>query len=457
MQIADWRPEPTDRRVGFYQLAQTLESAVKEDIERWVLNPIGIVTRLRHPIYICHYLRGIATGASDNGLPIEALLDVIALVRTHPWPVIGLDSHSQKVDWRETEYAAVDLIKALTQAGVNFGDRADEVWDFLETEALDRSEVSRFPDDQGFDPLHLAINRPCTRALETIILFTVSEFRSSGTVRSGLTDLLESSLRLTGHDGAEHRAIIAPRIGIIRHILSDWTKEHRQLLFGAEAPEGLGQITVDLAIKWGQPDRWLLENYSEMIRSSVEREVDRALNVLLLAMFWEIMGYSVKDNITFLQRLSDHASLPKVGGTISQLFGKNEVDPLHLKIAADFWKSLLKKKMIDILKGFGWMADVEAMDLELWTDLTVRTLRVIDGQMTYAYRVAEKVMASPPTKPGLEIINWLVRGEIEEWDRLLIIDGIKEFLSSAEVLRETDEYKRLHTTLIERGVIDSRM
>ncbi len=457
VQIADWRPEPTDRRVGFYQLAQTLESVVKEDIKRWIPNPVRIVTRLRHPIYICHYLRGIATGVSDNELPIEALLDVIALVRTHPWLVIELDSHSQEVDWRETEYAAVDLIKALAQTDVNFGDRADEVWDFLEAESLNRSEVSRFPCDQGYDPLYLAINRPCTRALEAIILFTVSEFRSSGTVRSELTDLLETSLRLTGHNGAEHRAIIAPRIGLIRHILSDWTEEHRQLLFGAEAPEDLGQITVDLAIKWGQPDRWLLENYSEMIRSSVEREVDRALNVLLLAMFWEIMGYSVKDNITFLQRLSDHASLPKVGGTISQLLGKNEVDPLHLKIAADFWKSLLKKKMIDILKGFGWMADVEAMDLELWTDLTVRTLRVIDGQMTHAYRVAEKVMASPPTKPGLEIINWLVRGEIEEWDRLLIIDGIKEFLSSAEVLKETDEYKRLHTTLIERGVIDTRM
>lgn len=457
VRIADWRPEPTDRRVGFYQLAQTLESVVKEDIERWVFNPIRIVTRLRHPIYICHYLRGIAKDVSDNELPTEALLDVITLVRTHPWPVIELDSHSQKVDWRETEYAAVDLIKALTQAGVNFGDRADEVWDFLETEALDRSEISRFPCDQGYDPLYLAINRPCTRALETIILFTVSEFRSSGTVRSELTDLLETSLRLTGHDGAEHRAIIAPRIGLIRHILPDWTEEHRQLLFGAEAPEDLGQITVDLALRWGQPDRWLLESHSEMIRNSVEREVDRALNVLLLAMFWGIMGYSVEDNITFLQRLSDHSSLPKVGGNISQLLGEDEVDPLHLEIAADFWKALLEKKLIDILKGFGWMADVEAMEFELWADLTLRTLKVVDGRMTHAHRVAEKVMSSPPTKPGLEIINWLVRGEIEEWDRLLIIDGIKKFLPSAEVLKETDEYKRLHTTLIERGVIDTRM
>lgn len=457
VQIADWRPEPTDRRVGFYQLAQTLESVVKEDIKRWVPNPVRIVTRLRHPIYICHYLRGIATGISDNELPIGALLDVIALVRTHPWPVIELDRHSQKVDWRETEHASVALIKALTQAGVNFGDRADEVWNFLEAEALDHSEVSRFPCDQGFDPLHRAINRPCTRALETIILFTASEFRSSGTVRSELTDLLESSLRLTGHDGAEHRAIIAPRIGYLRHILPDWMEEHRQLLFGAEAPEDLGQITIDLALRWGQPDKWLLENYSEMVQISVEREVDRALDALLLAMFWRFIGYSVKDNITFLQRLSDHPSVPKVGGTISQLLGENDVDQLHLEIAVDFWNSLLEKKLIDILKGFGWMADVEAMDFELWADLTVRTLKVIDGQMVHGYRVAERIMASPPTKLGLEIINWLVRGEIDEWDRLLIIDGIKEFLSSAEVLKETDEYKRLHTTLIERGVIDTRM
>lgn len=456
VRIADWRPEPTDQRVGSYQLAQTLESVVKDDIDRWILNPVRLVTRLRYPVYIYSYFRGIAAGISDNELPVESLLDVIVLVRTHPWPVIELDNHSPKVDWRETEYAAVDLIKSLVQVGVNFGDRADEVWDFLEAEALDRSEASSFPYDQESDPLQIAINRPCTRALEVIILFTASEFRSSGTVRPELIDLLESSLRLTDHDGAEHRAIIAPRIEFIKHILPDWTEEHRALLFGAEAPEGLGQITIDLALKWGQPDKWLLENYSEMVQISVEREVDRALDVLLLAMFWGFTGYSVKDNIRFLQGLSDHSSLPRVGGTISQLLGENEVDPRHLEIAVDFWNALLEKELTIILKGFGWMADVEAMNFELWTDLTLRTLTVIEGQMTSAYRVAKRIVTAPPTRPGLEIINELVRGEIDEWERLLIIDKINEFLASAEVLKETDEYKRLHTTLIERGVINTR-
>ena len=454
MQIADWRPEPTDWRVGSYQLAQTLESVIKEDIDRWVLNPIRLVTRLRHPVYIYSYIRGVAAGIRDNELPVEALLDMIALVRTHPWPMIEIDNDSPRVDWRETEYAAVDLIKSLTQADVRFGGRADEVWDFLKAEVLDRSEASIFPYDS--DPLHMAINRPCTRALEVIILFTASEFRSSGTIRPELTDLLEYSLRLTGHEGAEHRAIIAPRIGFIKHILPDWTEEHEALLFGAEAPEDLGQITIDLALKWGQPDKWLLENYSEMVHISVEREVNRALDGLLLAMFWSFKGYSVQDNIRFLQGLSDHSSLPRVGGIISQLLGKNEVDPRHLEIAADFWNALLEKELTIILKGFGWMADVEAMDFELWTDLTLRTLTVIDGQMTSAYRVAKRIMAAPPTKTGLEIINELVRGEIDEWERLLIIDKINEFLASAEVLKETDEYKRLHTTLIERGVINTR-
>lgn len=454
--IADWKPDSAGWRVGSYQLAQTLESVVKENIGSWVSNPMRIVTKLRHPIYIHHYLRAVATGASDNELPVQALLDVIALVRTHPWPIVDLGDHSRGIDWRETNYAAVDLIKALAQTSANFEGRADEVWNFLEAEALDRSEASRFPCDQEYDPRYIAINRPCTRALEAVFSFAANEFRTSGTIRSELIDLLEFSLRLKNPDGAEYRAILAPRIGFLRHILPNWMEENRQLIFGAEAPDSLGQITIDMALRWGQPDRWLLENYPEMIRNSVEREVDRALDFLLLAMFWELKGYSIDENVDTLQRSSEHA-IPKVGGTISQLLGADEVNPQYLEVATNFWKSLIDRRSIVILRGFGWMAKVEAIDFELWADLTLQTLKVVGDQISPAYCVAERIMALPLTEIGLDILNRLVRGDSEEWDRLLIIDKAEEILSSAEVLKETNEYKRLRTTLIERGVINARI
>ena len=86
-----------------------------------------------------------------------------------------------------------------------------------------------------------------TRALGAALSFVANEFRATGSVRLEAITLLESSLRLTGRDGAEHRAILATRIGFLRHVLPDWVEAKRELIFGGEAPEGLGQLMMVLS------------------------------------------------------------------------------------------------------------------------------------------------------------------------------------------------------------------
>ena len=116
-------------------------------------------------------------------LPVDALVDVIQLVRTHPVWDSGNDSTDHDKDWRRVEWAAVELIESLAASDADFGDRLTDVWDFLEAEATNLSEPSLIlSQSTGYDPYQSARNRPCTRALDTAIHLLASEYRSSSTV-----------------------------------------------------------------------------------------------------------------------------------------------------------------------------------------------------------------------------------------------------------------------------------
>ena len=68
-----------------------------------------------------------------------------------------------------------------------------------------------------------------------------TEFRRDGTVRDEALDLLNEALGLGGWDGAEHRAIIAPRLPFLRHVAPEWVESREPRLLGDEDPESLGQ------------------------------------------------------------------------------------------------------------------------------------------------------------------------------------------------------------------------
>ena len=136
--------------------------------------------------------------------------------------------------------------------------------------------------------------------------------------------MLDSSLRLEGDDGAEHRAVIAPWIAFLRHAMSDWTEANRSLMFGPEAPEGLAQPMIDNAIRWGQPNGWLLENHREMVHDAVERGINNALDHLLVAMLRELPGYSVQDIVGLVGRTSEMMSA--AGDRLGRLLSRSNTE-----------------------------------------------------------------------------------------------------------------------------------
>ena len=419
----------------------------------WLAEPLRVTTELRHPTYIHHYLRA-AAAAIKNGAtaPVGEMLDVIGLVRANPWPpeVLGRDDFEYDNGWQEAEQATVEVIKALAERDVGFAGRNDETWAILETEVRDRSQPSGVLSGAR-DPLDHAINRRCTRALDAALSFMAHEFRSAGFVRPAVLALLEDSLRIEGADGAEHRAIIATKLGFLRHVAPDWLEGLAGLIFGADAPEGLSQLTADLAIKWGRPNRWLHERYRDLLRDAVTRDVEHAIDHLLLAMLWGVPGYTVHDNVAFLRQSPE--LLSKAGESLGRLLRQGDAEDAHVAVATSFWNAAVDVGDGLALAGFGWMAEAMTIDDENWAVLTQKTLGLTGGKLDWAHKVADRAAASAPSTTTLSIMNSLVRSIDDEWDRRGTAEKAVALLQAATELAGTPEYERLRTTLLERGAL----
>ena len=451
--IADWRPVPSDWPGGARELARTLETLVKDDPEGWFSEPVTVATKLYHPMYIGDYLQAASGVATNTDLPVAGLLDVIQLVRAEPWPVVplGREQLDYDPDWNEAQRSAVSLIEELARADTDFGERVDEAWDIIEAAARNTSEPSLGSDDT--DQFTRAFNRSSTRAFETAILFVAAELRASRPVRPAFEDLLEFSLRLDGSDGEEYRAILAPRIGWLRHVLPEWAADNVETLFGSEAPDGLAQLTIDVALEIGPPTGWILETCPKMVQDAVARQVERAMRHLLIAMLWECRGYQVHSVVGFLE---SHPALVSDAGTqLSALVGDDEIDQRYIDIAVTLWEALLESNAASSLEGFGWMSTATALDTDRWAELTLATLGKTGGRISWKDQVADRAMSQPVTGTKLALLDQLIRGQREHWSLRHIADQIGDYLASAANLEATDEFRRLRTTLIERGMIDT--
>jgi len=91
------------------------------------------------------------------------------------------------------------------------------------------------------------------------------------------------------------------------------------------------------------------------------------------------------------------------------------------------------------------------VDDTAWTDLMLRTLAITHGRIDWAHRVAERAAIQPPSAGTLAILNELVRGLAEAWDRRNVTELAVNALGRSKPLADTPEYKRLRTTLLERG------
>lgn len=447
--IAAWRPDPSQWLVSARELARTLEEVVKSDTERWGQTPMATAVGLHHPTYIAHYLQGLSGAAELSTAPVGELVDLILFTYTSPWPAVSLgdSTFDYDPDWRGAQQAGIDLIKAMAMAGLDMRDRRDELWALLNAEATQRQEPSGVSGDK-VNPLESAMNRPCTRALEAVLRFLGYEFRLDGTVRPQALELLTSLLDLDGDDGLDGRSILAAYINIVRYIAADWVEQNTDKLFGAAAPSDLGQRTVDLMIEWNRPLRWFLEGHAGDVKKAVKRGAKRALDHYLVAMLWQIPGYSVADAVGFLcstDKLSD------AGQALGHLLREDD-NAERINVATSFWKQALAEHKNAPLAGFGWLTEVAAMDDETWAQLTSETVTAAKGNLDWAHKTAERAAQAPQSARTLSILNELVRGQANDWDRRLVIEEAIKAIKKASELADAVEYQRLHTTLLERGI-----
>jgi hypothetical protein len=452
--IAGWRPNARESMASSRELGRALEAVVKADPSRWGSSPLRMAALLREPVYVSHYLQGLAGAASMEGLPVDQLVGVVTLTTTHPWTPteLGDPTFDYDPDWHGAVSAAVDLIAQLARRDVGFAGRDDEVWSFLLGQAEGGAIRWASSEDAGVfedDALEQAINRPSTRALQAVFDFIGYEYRVHGVVRRAALELLARSLELPGRDGLQRRAIIAPRLGFLRYVATDWADAHADQLFGDHAVQ-LGQQTMDLALKWAQPNAWLLEMFPRLVRDAVRRGVDRALDHYMVAMLWQIPGYGVDDVARSLRTMSARSEAAQVLG---RLLSREDASTEHVAIAVRFWQRALQEEpSADTLPGFGWYADMAGLDDAIWADLTRRTLILTHGRIDRARDIAERAARTGPSPDTLETLNQLLRGGGDSWEQHFILDAASAaIIRASHPLTESGEYERLRTALLERG------
>ena len=447
--IAEWRPAPGDWPDRSLLLASTLADAVKRDPARWLSAPIRIVRALREPLYIGRYLHTAADLAPEHDLPVNKLLDTIQLIRCHPWPATLPYEHN---DWRNAEMAAIWLIRVLAGSGHDFNSRSDEVWAIFEAEAtncLPRPDAT----NTQRDPYERAINRSCTQALDAALRLAYNEHKTSAQVRPKAIRILDASLQLTGTDGAEHRSVLATRLKLLRHIAEGWCHTNLALLFGTDAAGGLGQVTVDQALKWGTSDPWLLENCRKQVRTAAENNVKNALSHLMRAMLWELPGYTIPETIHFVRRTARLMS--GAGEELGRMLRHDTAEPHEIALAVEFWQAALEPTAAPgALLGFGWYSEIKTIDTQVWEQMTLQTVKVSGGRTNWTYGVANRIASSAPTRTGLAILNELIRGQGDDWDREHATEQASQLIASAQALQGTVEYRNLQNALIERGQLN---
>lgn len=447
--IAAWRPDPARRLTGPGELARTLEGVVKSDAPTWGATPLRTSAALHEPMYISHYMRGLAAAEALDRVPVGDLIDLMLLTSTSPWDAteIGDPTYDYDPDWRDAQSAAIDLITALARQDLGYGGRQAEIQSFLLGQARTSDPCQHEPhDDLPGD----TVLRNSGHAMEAIFDVMGHEYRAQQTVGSWALDFLSEMLAPSHPDGARLRAVLAPKLAFLRHVAPSWIDDHASRLLGDDAPDNLGQNTVDRALSWGQPDSWLLEHFRQQVSDAVRRAVHNALEHFLIAMLWRVPGYSVDEAVRFLSQVD---RLSKAGEALGRLIRDEDASPDHVAVAVQFWETSVPCGGADSLAGFGWYAEVSSLDDATWALLTRQTLAVTRGRIDWARRVADRAAHPQPSADTLEILNQLLRGLPDGWDRWHVLETARITVSRASHPQTgTSEYRRLRTTILERGV-----
>jgi hypothetical protein len=116
-----------------------------------------------------------------------------------------------------------------------------------------------------------------------------------------------------------------------------------------------------------------------------------------------------------------------------------------------FWRHAIDHGPPGELTGFGWMAVVDAIDDQLWADLTWQCQQLVGGPGEWPDAVAQRASRLTPTTTTLAILDQLVRFETEPSSRYMLAPLARTHIEAAGVLAGSVEFIRLRSALQERG------
>lgn len=453
-EIARWRPSSDDPYASARELARTLERDVTDRPVQWAQEMMTHIAGLRQPTYISHLFRGLADAAEEVSAYGSRLVEAVVFVHTNPWEPIELggDDFDYDPNWRNAEVDGIQLIRNLASANAEFGDRIDDAWRLVLRAAHDRSVPSSLGSSNE-DPLTTAINRPCTRALQSAMALAGWQYRQGVDIHSEFFKLLDESLAQSGWGGLEHRAILVSALPFLNTTAPEWLDDRASLLFEGEASDQLGQRTFTLALRWSRPSPWFLERYRDRLLAALAEGVERSFGYVVIGMLWNIAGYEPETLAYEVARLPSES----VGGTLEEaarLVSDADTSEDTRTDALRLAEMIIHDEEVtaDGLVGFGMWALVEHVDDGVWQDLTRDVLDKTQGRIDFVVDVARRC-STVGDRASLEILSRLLRGVSNDpYERAEVqYQAIDVLRATADELRSSEEWVRLRDVLLEAG------
>ena len=441
-----------------YGIRSDLEDAIKRNPSRWAKDPMGIISALRHPMYITSYFRALATAEAPLDSYATMLIRSIEFASTHPYHVI-IQSSSLYYDdhsWMSTDIAGMTLIRELVRSDTDLDDGSlSRIWMLVlkgTTCQIGRSEDAASESIQSMeDYLSADLNYVYPCALHVILFLIQYARKRDYAIPNSVFEKLGESLTLPSRIGAECRAVLATHVGLLRNVMPDWMDQNESFLFGNDAPENMAKLSLYMHIMADNPDKFVLERYQSNVLDAVRKDIGRAMCFLIQGMLWGIDGYTPESVASSIGEMgAKYISL--AGKTTAEMLSSSSQDSIRLGV--DFWLRILALSPTpEALRGYGRWYCLTALEQDEWERMMLQSCQQSNGNIDFAGEVAERISLSTViTNSGLKILILLMKNGGDYFDREIVADHAWTILKKSKYNTDlTESWNLLHIVMRESG------
>lgn len=456
--IAAWRPAPeTGQSASARDLARTLEALVAEAPRAWTADPAAVVSALREPVYVDHYLRALRVAANevtDQAVPIiDAVLEALNL--RLPATTLGSNDFEYEAEWSFVEAALVELIDALADADAPLDPRRQEAWQWavaLSREVLTANtedDPERYDEDPIERPLQHAVNTRYGTGLQAVLALGAWEYRNHGQTAPEMLTELDVVLTVPGSRGLEVRALVASARALLETIASEWLTASQDTLY--DGP--LGDGTFDQTLKWSRPTSTFLASGRSRLIEAARRGADNAVTWLLIGNLWGQPAYEIDQILKDLA--TTPAALNEIGAEAARLTGGLDAGSAMVERGIAIWHAMvdaLPALPAGALRGLGRWSRITTIPDETWLALLHPTVRLTKGDIEDPADAVQRVATIDPINDAELALVTKLLGQGEYWEQHLVNQAALEVLRSVADRPRSDDFRRLQERLVERGV-----